>query len=206
MSFHPVPKPTAEQVSAFMRSGARKGLQRKTPLSRGTKPLRADPIKTRAWRDRSRKPLPQVNRAKEQRRKLNYNAVIRSDFHKKLRYDAYLRAGGFCECDRCVKVREVAAGWDGSIEAMAEALRKFPRAQVDAALTPTPVWFTKKGTEPWRRFRSDAGEVHHDSYKYFGDENPAELEVVRWTWDAHHQEIEATFGTRRRFLTGKATA
>ena len=168
--------------------------------ARGAKPLvrhstlKTNPEKARAWRDRSRKEI-KPNRRRQARRAQHYRQVLTSDFHKKLRYDAFMRSGGLCECAECAKIRK----------------EPYPRlleetARIRHAWTPIPVWFTKRGGEPWRRFRSTDGETHHDSYKFFGDENPAELELVRWVWKVCHQRIEAEFGTRRLFLTGKAAA
>ena len=70
------------------------------------------------------------------------------------------------------------------------------------AITPLEVWFTRTGSEPWRRFRSDDAELHHDDYLLFGESNPAELSHVRLMRKACHQRIESEHGTRRRFLKG----
>lgn len=157
-------------------------------------------IARKKYLPRATKPIPQRNEKRITRKAIAYRKVIGSDFHKKLRYDAFLRANGLCECDRCATIRRMAPSYE---EAIIAALAGYTREQIEAAFTPTPVWFTRKGGEPWRRFRSTDGEVHHDGYRYFGQENPEELRVVRWTWDAHHREIEAKFGTRRRFLSGR---
>ncbi len=175
------------------------------------KPLRSDPAKVRAWLDRSRKPLTrgafwktrtgqllrrtamkQRNVERRARRAKQYRAVLVSDFHKQLRYAAYLRAGGLCECDRCVALRSP-THQAMTAEGFSEQLQ---------AATPIPVWFTVKGSDPWRRFRSSDGEIHHDSYKHFGKENPDELRLLRWVWKTCHQRIEAEHNTRRHWLAG----
>lgn len=173
------------------------------------KPLRSDPARVRAWQERSRKPLARGafwktrsgqmlrrtalrkrNVERLARRAKEYRAVMASDFHKQLRYAAYLRSGGLCECKRCVELRSptyqamTAEGWNEQLHAE----------------TLIPVWFTAKGSEPWQRFRSTDGDTHHTSYKYFGQENPDELRLVQWVWKDCHKRIEAEHGTRRRYL------
>lgn len=172
--------------------------------------LKADPEKVRAWQDRSRKPLARqafwssprgqlrrktalakrnVQRAARRLRK--YKAVLASDFHKKLRYDASLRSGGLCECEQCVGMR------DG----LRVLFVDIGTPAYEKAWTDIPVWFTKRGKEPWQRFRSKDGELHHVSYAKLGQENPDELRLVRWVWKSCHARIEAEHGTRRRYLT-----
>lgn len=104
-----------------------------------------------------------------------------------MRYAAFLRSGGLCECAPCVAIRagQVAGV---SLERIAHAFAEIP------------VWFVNGGGEAWKRFRSTAGELHHKSYKYFGQENPAELEVVSWTWGVCHGAIESQHPTRRTTL------
>lgn len=211
MTFNPVPKLTSEpKVRVPFMERYRAEIRALTPEQRrerfGSKPRKA--IARKAYLPRATKPIPQRNERRIARKNVSYRKVISSDFHKKLRYDRFLLAGGLCECDRCAAIRkaivvenEFTLSWGFPDQKFADT--KWTRGEVHAAFTPTPVWFTKRGGEPWRRFRSDAGEVHHDSYHYFGKENPEELKVVRWTWDAHHKEIEAKFGTRRRFLAGR---
>lgn len=158
-----------------------------------------------------RRAIPKVNVRATKRRNLNYRKVISSDFHKQLRYQAYLRSKGLCECAECRGIRkEVTTAYVrgiGEPELTALAQYAVPAAKwsierIAHAFEEIPVWFTKKGGEPWRRFRSDRGEVHHTSYAYFGQENPAELSKLEFTWDDCHQRIEAEHGTRRRFLKG----
>ncbi len=173
------------------------------------KPLKADPAKVRAWQDRSRKPLSRGefwktrsgqlkrrtalvkrNVQRAAKRAKAYRTVIASDFHKQLRYAAFLRSGGFCECPRCAPYRT------------APLDDRWLVADVERACTPIPVWFTKRGAEPWQRFRSTDGELHHTSYKHFGAENLGELRLVQWCWKSCHQRIEAEHGTRRTYLRG----
>lgn len=149
--------------------------------------------KARARQDRWRqqaiqrnksKPRTQVKRRNETRiaRKAKaYRKVLASDFHKQLRYLAFQRSGDVCECDEC-----------------RDGVRN--RGKIPEGI---PVWFTKGGGAPWKRLRSKDGELHHTSYHFFGDENPAELQHVRWVWKECHQRIESEHGTRRRFLRGK---
>lgn len=153
------------------------------------------------WRDRAiakakGKPRPKVRERNEKRiaRKAKaYAAVIRSAFHKLLRYLAFQRSGGLCECDQCVAIRQGFVAFEGVV---------FTDQRIAHAFTPIPCWFTKGGSEPHLRFRSTDGELHHGSYKFFGEENLAELAFVQWTWKSCHQRIEAEHGTRRRFLMG----
>lgn len=204
VTFSPCPKPTSEpKVRLSFRDKYIARIRAMSPEERRAtferKPRKA--IARKAYLPRATKPIPQRNEKRIARKNVSYRKVIASDFHKKLRYERFLLAGGLCECDRCVKIRKMAPSYE---EAILAALAGYTREQIEAAFTPPPVWFTRKGGEPWRRFRSDAGEVHHTSYRYFGKENPEELKVLRWTWDPHHKEIEAEFGTRRRFLKGRA--
>ncbi len=141
---------------------------------------------------RSTKPVPQFNKARITRKAKAYAAVLRSGFHKMLRYLAYQRSGGFCECEECVEIRSGARA----------ALGERSAERITLAFAEIPCWFTKGGSEPHLRFRSTDGELHHTSYKFFGDENPAEIAFVQFTWKSCHQRIESEHGTRRRFLQG----
>lgn len=167
MSFHPVPKPPKS-------------------VPRPRKPLRRS-----AWLPRGKKPIPRVNAQRQARRLAHYRAVIASPFHKQLRYLAWERSGGFCECDECVRQRTTVGS------APAAEWRAF-----DRAVTRIPVWFVNSGREVELRFRCTAAECHHTSYRYFGDENPDELRLVRFAWKECHRRIEAEHHTRRRYLTG----
>lgn len=145
----------------------------------------------RSWLKRGTKPLPKVNRVRQERKRASYAKVLRSDFHKRLRYLAYERSRGFCECAECVRERRsaykiVPPGW-----------KLFGIARMKI-----PVWFTQTGTMPHQRFRSTEGELHHDSYHLFGKENPEELALVRWVWKSCHRRIEAATGKRHHFLAG----
>lgn len=139
--------------------------------------------------------LAKRNVQKAARRAKAYRTVIGSDFHKQLRYAAFLRSGGLCECAECVAIRVPNARVPGgSLEEQ--------RARLERAFTPIPVWFTKTGGEPWRRFRSKHGQLNHLSYKFFGQENPAETEHVEFIWDACHERYESEHSTRRTYLRG----
>ncbi len=157
-------------------------------LPRSTKPLKRTALKPRT------KKIPERNEQRIAKRHAAYRKVIASDFHKMLRYTSYVRSGGFCECKVCVEWRKVAA--------TAETVRTSETSTLGIALTPIPVWFTKSGGPAYKRFRSTSGELHHDSYRYFGQENPEELHDVLWVWKSCHRRIEAQYGTRRRWLKG----
>lgn len=159
----------------------------------------------RAWQNRSRRPLARTplmrrtplaesNPARAARKMRAYRAVLASAHHKQLRYRAWQRSGGLCECEECVLIR----GNPGP--------RLYGQLITDErrrlAFTEIPVWFVKGGGEPWRRFRSKDLELHHDSYALFGEQNPDELRLVRITWKSCHRRIEAMHGTRRRYLRG----
>lgn len=195
MRFTPAPKPErAEKV----RKPLRPSFSAVTPAQLAHIKAVRDAAKARAIAKArakprvARTPVKQRNERAIARRHANYRSVIASDFNKQLRYKTFVRSGGLCECDECVAIRT-----DPS-----ERLVMFPE-RIALAFAEIPVWFTKKGGEPWRRFRSNDGELHHLNYKYFGDENPDELRFVRWVWTSCHQRIEAEHGTRRRYLSGR---
>lgn len=152
------------------------------------------PLKAKSWMKRGTKPLPARNAKKAAKKQASYRKVLASPFHKQLRYRAFERSQNLCECEDCVLIR----GNKGD-RLYGEVITADRRRR---AFTEIPVWFTKGSGEPWRRFRSDDGELHHVSYQMFGDENPDELRLVRWVWLACHHRIEAEQGTRRRFLKG----
>lgn len=160
--------------------------------------LRARQAKWRAIalaksKGKARKPVRQRNEARIKRKAASYRKVIASDFHKALRWFAYERSEARCECEQCVAIRRGVVVFGDLIvngERIAQAWAEIP------------IWFTKRGGQLHRRFRSTDGELHHDSYKFFSEENPAELQHVRWVWKSCHQRIEAQHGTRRRFLRG----
>jgi hypothetical protein len=179
MSFTPAPKPEPREPKV------RKWLPRPTK-----------PIARKTWLKHGMKPVPQFNHARIARKAKAYAAVIRSKFHKLLRYLAFQRSGGYCECEECVAVREGRFVPPHPLAILANAER------IAQAFTVIPCWFTKGGSEPHLRFRSKDGELHHDSYKLFGEENLAELAFVQWTWKSCHQRIEGEHQTRRRFLKG----
>lgn len=166
------------------------------------KPLRATLAQVQAWQAKPRKPLPRAtkpiargappkkrNERAIARRYAAYQKVLRSDFHKRIRYERYVISGGFCECGQCVEVRRYPEQWDAHAR--------------ELAFTEIPVWFTKHGKEPWQRFRSKDGSADHLSYKFFGEENPAEIDHIRFCWNECHGRREAQYGTRRAFLRGK---
>lgn len=158
-------------------------------LPRSQKPLK------RSWLKRGTKPIPAVNQKRMARRKASYAKVLRSDFHKRLRYTAWSRSGGLCECEQCADIRRNLL-----------TSRSFARTptveEVGTAFMQIPIWFTKAGKEAHQRFRTTDGECHHDSYRYYGQENPEELHYVRFVWKNCHKRIEAEKGTRNRYLRG----
>ena len=174
MTFRPCPKPQPREKKPPKR------------LPRNRAPI------ARAWLKHGTKPIPTVNRKATARRAKKYRTVLASDFHKRLRYDACQRSKGLCECDACRALRLIH---------MTQDVRFTP--EMERAWTRIPVYFTNRGGEGYKRFRSKDGELHHDSYKFFGDENPAELQHVRWVHKSCHQRIESEHGTRRRFLKGR---
>lgn len=140
--------------------------------------------------------IPQRNEKRIAKRAKKYRAVIASAFHKQLRYKAWERSNGRCECDECREIRQ-------KYHQQNEATRQqWTRERISFAFAIIPIWFTNTAGEPWRRFRSKDGELHHTDYLLFGDENPAELEHVQFTWKTCHQRIESEHGTRRRYLKG----
>ena len=188
MTFQPVPKPAARSESEKRVDALTKAWKRK------------DRWRAKAIAKAKGKPRPKVrerNEARIKRKAKAYRAVIASDFHKRLRYLAWERSGGYCECDECVM-------WRGRIgRSDPYEVTNEERDDAVAALTPFLCWFVNGGGAPHRRFRSNDAELHHDNYRLFGEENLAELAHVRLTWKAHHRRIEAEHSTRRRFLTGK---
>lgn len=177
--------------------GVEGGEVKRTPLRRKT-PLRASAGLKAGSGGLRRSPLARTNPERQARRRKAYTKVIGSAFHKQLRYQAWERAGGYCECQTCVDVRTriIADGvfaplGDWSVEDGARAVNQVP------------VWFTSSEGNTWRRFRSKAGELHHLRYRLFGMSNAAELDDVIWVWKECHRRIEAEHGTRRRYFTGR---
>lgn len=169
----------------------------------------------RRWRDRAivkakGKPRTKVKERNEKRiarKAASYRKVIASDFHRRLRYLAWERSHGTCECAECVKIRKMMMtayvrgfGEHDPVKAFALYPTTWTKERVALAFAEIPIWFVKGGGAAWRRFRSDRGETHHTGYRLFGEENEAELELVQFTWDVCHQRIEAEHGSRRRFL------
>ena len=175
MSFRPCPKP-----------------ERTLPKPRKWLPRSTKPLKRTALQPRNSAPRKR-NEGRIAKKAKHYRAVIGSDFNRRLRYRAYERSGGLCECDLCHDIRSLT---------MSRAAVGADAGEIERAHTEIPCWFTRKGSEPHLRFRSKDGELHHESYAKFGDENPDELRLVRWVWKSCHQRIESEHGTRRRFLKG----
>lgn len=162
---------------------------KRTPLTRKT-PLKRSAIGRGNAASLRRTPLRKANPKRMARRAKQYRQVLASDFHKRLRYAAFLRSRGLCECDACKETRSLPERRNVGIG----------HGDSDRSFYPIPIWFTKRGAEPWQRFRSTDGEIHHVSYAMMGDENPDELRLVRWVWKTCHERIEAEHGTRRRYL------
>lgn len=162
-------------------------------------------LKPYCVKEKPRKPLRKVNPQRQAKRLQAYRKVMASDFHKQLRYAAFLRSGGLCECERCVAIRKRNTTAFGIPEgAWIKPAGGMWASDEVTAHSEIPVWFTKRGGEPWQRFRSKDGDTHHTSYKHFGDENPDELRLVQWVWRDCHKRIESEHNTRRRYLaTGK---
>lgn len=138
---------------------------------------------------------PKPQRVEKARKYLPRSTTpLRSDFHKQLRSWAYTLSNGRCECDECRMWRLT---WDER-----KPWRVTDAAAISKAFSVIPIWFVQRGGAAYKRFRSTEGELHHDSYKYFGDENPAELAHVRWVWKDCHKRIEAEKGTRNRYVRG----
>lgn len=161
---------------------------KRTPLKRGT-PLRTTKGLTRSSGPLRKTKMRALNATRQAKRAKQYRTVIASDFHKRLRYAAFERSGGLCECAQCKDIRQ------------GTAIHAGPVVEVAQAFVPIPCWFTVRGKKPWQRFRSNDGELHHTSYRLYGDENPDELRLVQWVWKDCHRRIEAEHGTRRRFLS-----
>ena len=174
MTFSPVPKPAPREQKP------------RKWLPRATKPLK------RSWLKHGTKPIPKMNRRATERRAVKYRKVLASDFHKELRYLAWRRSDGLCECDECIRLRVLSPA---DCRALGPACA--------SAWEIIPIWFANSGRKLYQRFRSTDGELHHLSYVHFGDETLAELRHVRWVWKSAMRRIESEHGTRRRYLRGK---
>lgn len=184
MTFSPCPKPaqsteSEKRVDRLVKAWARNDRWRAKAIAKA--------------KGKPRSKVKQRNEKRIARKYKAYRTVIASAFHKSLRYVAYLRSKGYCECGRCVGYR------NGTIRGTNSA----GMAEWGHAHTLIPCWFTVRGNKDFLRFRSSDGELHHRTYKYFGDENWAEVDHVQWVWKSCHQRIEAEHSTRRRFLTGQ---
>jgi|SRR6185437_2245470 len=138
-----------------------------------------------------------INPRATKRRHERYTKLIRSDFNLRLRYAAWDRSNGLCECETC-------AYWRGAdcLSLLSIVTDMAQEAEINAAFTPPAVWFTKGGTEPHKRFRSTEGQLHHlpRGYTLTERESPEAIKHVRWMWKGCHERIESALGTRRRFL------
>lgn len=154
---------------------------------------RKDRWRAKAIANAKGKPRPKVRERNEKRiaRKAKaYRTVLASAFNRLLRYTAFVRGGGLCECPQCVGLRKGERASELTMDGV-------------IAWTPIEVWFNAGGRAPHYRFHSTEGELHHISYKYFGDENPDEINQVIFVHKGCHRRIESEHGTRRRFLRGK---
>lgn len=156
-------------------------------------PKARKPLKRTALK-RSTKPIAKRNERRIARKAKAYGKLIRSDFNLWLRYAAWNRSNGYCECEQCVAHRK------------AYGLAWWAKEDAERAQAKPAVWFTKGGTLPYKRFRSTAGQLHHlpRGYSLTERESPEAINYVRWMHTACHQRIEAEHGTRRRFLKGRS--
>jgi hypothetical protein len=160
--------------------------------------LRADPARTRAWHQRSRKalvrhvPLRDRNPERIARKRKAYAARLRKSDWKLLKYLAYQRSNGLCECETCAYARKLGERFARRATTRAEYV------QYEASQIPVAVWFVKGGGAIHLRMRG--GSLHHVTYARFGSER---LEDVRFMHVAHHAAVEREHGTRRRYLAGK---
>ena len=175
------------------------------------KPLKADPAKTRAWQDRSRKPLQRGefwktrtgqlrrktalkkrNEERIARRKKEYDRHIHSAEWLKIRYERFLFDNGMCQCEWCVEERK-----NDPMGVIRDVFAERAPAgwQRMEAHMPIPVWYTAKGGAPWRRIRGFS--THHVRYR-----KPEQLKDLRTMYPLHHDLTEAKYSTRRRYLQG----
>lgn len=136
----------------------------------------------RSWLKRGTKPLPKVNRVRQERRKKAYGAHIRSAYWQDIRRRAYERDGGRCQCPICREVR-------GEIKGRMEFVTPD---QIEEAVLPIAVWFDTRGG--FHGF-----DTHHTTYARFGHELLSDVLTII---PAHHRKLEALTGKRRHFLAG----
>ena len=111
--------------------------RRRRWISRNTKP-----IARRSWLKRSLKPIPQVNVARLARRVKVYQAHMASVYWFALRYAAFKRDGGLCQCPDCITFRK-----DGG----------------SPEETRVECWFDTRG-------KVHGFDTHHTTYARFGHE------------------------------------
>ena len=136
-------------------------------LMRSTKP-----IQRRTWLKRSAKPIPQRNVKRQARRLKEYRKHLGSPYWFAMRYAAFKRDGGLCQCPDCIEYRKV--------------------PECDADETTVVCWFDIRG-------RVHGFETHHTTYARFGRER---LSDVLTTIPSHHRKLEALSGKRAKFLRG----
>ena len=165
------------------------------------KPLKANPAVTRAWQDRSRKPLArgefwktktgqlrrktamkQRNEKNIAKRRATYTKYLASAEWLQLRYARFLMDEGMCQCRWCVAARK------------GEKIERPDGVLVAEAFVPIPVYYVSQGTAPWRRIRGFS--THHTHY----DLTNQKLKDIRTTYPHHHAAEESLHGTRRRYL------
>lgn len=163
----------------------RSELKRKAPMKRGTKRLA------------TRTPMKKRNEARIAKLAKLYAARLRRADWKLLRYQAWERSKGLCECEMCRETRKKAMR--AYVENIGEVTHTagLPIEQVDEAFAPVEIHFTSGGGAPHLRFRG--GSLHHLTYARLGSER---LEDVQFMHKHHHAAVEAQYGTRRRYLNG----
>ncbi len=157
-------------------------------LPRSSKPLKRTAIK------RSTTPIKQRNEQRIAKRHAAYTAHLRSVEYLQLRYARYLLDDGYCQCEWCVKMRDV----QFSVSGFFEVLKTLPdNINTAEPYNKIPVHFTKSGSEPWRRIRGF--HTHHARY----DLTHPKITDLRTMYPHHHLATEAKYSTRRRFLKSK---
>lgn len=159
---------------------------KRTPMTRKT-PLKRSAIGRGKGPSLRRTPLRKVNAERMARRRKAYAERLRKPDWKELRYQAWQRSGGLCECGECQK-------WRRSTRPASEMTADQLIAWHES-VTPVEIWFVKSGKSPAERFRG--GSTHHLTYARLGHER---IEDIQFCHKAHHDAIEAQHGYRRRYL------
>lgn len=187
MTFRPVPKPVAKtdhekRVEKIVKAWGRQRQWQQKSVERSKGKLRTK--------------MKAINPRATKRRHDRYMKLIRSDFNLRLRYERYVIANGYCECEPC-------AGWRHHTQS--HVLTAWSESEMQLAWRKPEVWFTKGGSAPHKRFRSTEGQLHHlpRGYTLTERESPDAINYVRWMHKVCHARIEAENPTRRRFLKGK---